>query len=136
MTEPESIAMVLEFLTLVCSEGRMRDWLGKEGRGFWLPLLSLLSNRPVENPSLSSLRWYHIDFMTLFKKKVKKVLDTKKVFIFYRCSKTSISYASLESAMIKFLSRCCWCHLENQKLLAELLTDVISQQRTTSSKKF
>lgn len=36
--------------------------------------------------------------------------------------------------MIKFLSRCCWCHLENQKLLAELLTDVISQQRTTSSK--
>ncbi|XP_017883088.1 baculoviral IAP repeat-containing protein 6 isoform X2 [Ceratina calcarata] len=108
MTEPESIAMVLEFLTLVCSEGRMRDWLGKEGRGFWLPLLSLLSNRPIENPSLSSLR----------------------------CSKTSISYASLESAMIKFLSRCCWCHLENQKLLAELLTDVISQQRTTSSTRY
>ncbi|XP_050487172.1 baculoviral IAP repeat-containing protein 6 isoform X2 [Bombus huntii] len=108
MTEPESIAMVLEFLTLVCSEGRMRDWLGKEGRGFWLPLLSLLSNRPVENPSLSSLR----------------------------CSKTSISYASLESAMIKFLSRCCWCHLENQKLLAELLTDVISQQRTTSNVRY
>ncbi|XP_076756528.1 BIR repeat containing ubiquitin-conjugating enzyme isoform X2 [Xylocopa sonorina] len=105
MTEPESIAMVLEFLTLVCSEGRMRDWLGKEGRGFWLPLLSLLSNRPIENPSLSSLR----------------------------CSKTSVSYASLESAMIKFLSRCCWCHFENQKLLAELLTDVISQQRTTSN---
>ncbi|XP_026296613.1 baculoviral IAP repeat-containing protein 6 isoform X3 [Apis mellifera] len=105
MTEPESIAIVLEFLTLVCSEGKMRDWLGKEGYGFWLPLLSLLSNRPVENPSLSSLR----------------------------CSKTSVSYASLESAMIKFLSRCCWCHLENQKLLAELLTDVISQQRTTSN---
>ncbi|XP_076233643.1 BIR repeat containing ubiquitin-conjugating enzyme [Calliopsis andreniformis] len=108
MTEPESIAMVLEFLTLVCSEGRMRDWLGKEGRGFWLPLLSLLSNRPIENPSVSSLR----------------------------CSKTSVSYASLESAMIKFLSRCCWCHLENQKLLAELLTDVISQQRTTSNTRY
>ncbi|XP_017761383.1 PREDICTED: baculoviral IAP repeat-containing protein 6 [Eufriesea mexicana] len=108
MTEPESIAMILEFLTLVCSEGRMRDWLGKEGFGFWLPLLSLLSNRPVENPSLSSLR----------------------------CSKTSISYAALESAMIKFLSRCCWCHLENQKLLAELLTDVISQQRTTSNVRY
>ncbi|XP_076667240.1 BIR repeat containing ubiquitin-conjugating enzyme isoform X2 [Andrena cerasifolii] len=108
MTEPESIAMVLEFLTLVCSEGRMRDWLGKEGRGFWLPLLSLLSNRPVENPSVSSLK----------------------------CLKTSVSYASLESAMIKFLSRCCWCHLENQKLLAELLTDVISQQRTTSNTRY
>ncbi|CAK9813280.1 Baculoviral IAP repeat-containing protein 6 [Anthophora quadrimaculata] len=108
MTEPESIAMVLEFLTLVCSEGRMRDWLGKEGRGFWLALLSLLSNRPIENPSLSSLR----------------------------CSKTGISYASLESAMIKFLSRCCWCHLENQRLLAELLTDVISQQRTTSNMRY
>lgn len=60
--------------------------------------------------------------------------DNKNLFVLYRCSKTSISYASLESAMIKFLSRCCWCHFENQKLLAELLTDVISQQRTTSSK--
>lgn len=52
----------------------------------------------------------------------------------YSCSKISTSYASLESAMIKFLSRCCWCHLANQKLLARLLTEVISQQRTTSSK--
>lgn len=51
-----------------------------------------------------------------------------------RCSKTNVSYAFLESAMIKFLSRCCWCHRANQKLLAELLMDVISQQRTTSSK--
>lgn len=57
MTKPESIAMVIEFLTLVCSEGRMRDWLGKEGRGFWLPLLSLLSNSPVENPSVSASRY-------------------------------------------------------------------------------
>lgn len=81
MTEPENIAMVLEFLTLVCSEGRMRDWLGKEGRGFWLPLLSLLSNRPVENPSLSSLRWCHIDFIYLYYlRKIKKELDTKKDF--------------------------------------------------------
>ncbi|KAG7200149.1 hypothetical protein KM043_000587 [Ampulex compressa] len=108
MTEPESIAIVLEFLTLVCSEGRMRDWLGKEGSGFWLPLLSLLSNRPIESPSVSSSR----------------------------CSKTSVSYASLENATIKFLSRCCWCHLANQKLLAELLTNVISQQRTTSNLRY
>ncbi|XP_033217381.1 baculoviral IAP repeat-containing protein 6 isoform X2 [Belonocnema kinseyi] len=102
MSEPESIAVVLEFLSLICSEGRMRDWLGKEGNEFWLPLLSLLSNRPVENPTSSSSR----------------------------CSKTSLSYRSLESAMIKFLSRCCWCHPANQKLLAELLTDVILQHRT------
>lgn len=60
--------------------------------------------------------------------------DDRNLFVLYRCSKTSVSYASLESAMIKFLSRCCWCHLENQKLLAELLTDVISQQRMTSSR--
>ncbi|XP_012256631.2 baculoviral IAP repeat-containing protein 6 isoform X2 [Athalia rosae] len=108
MTEPESISMVLEFLSLICSEGRMRDWLGKEGRSFWLPLLSLLSNRPIENPSVCSSR----------------------------CSKTSVSYSSLESAMIKFLSRCCWCHPVNQKLLAELLTDVISQQRTPLSVRY
>ncbi|KAM0728904.1 Baculoviral IAP repeat-containing protein 6 [Formica fusca] len=108
MTKPESIAIVIEFLTLVCSEGRMRDWLGKEGHGFWLPLLSLLSNRPIESPaSVAS-----------------------------SCSKTSASYASLESAMIKFLSRCCWCHFANQKLLAKLLIEVISQQRTTSNVRY
>ncbi|XP_016842826.1 baculoviral IAP repeat-containing protein 6 isoform X2 [Nasonia vitripennis] len=102
MNEPESIAIVLEFLSLICSEGKMRDWLGKDGSGFWLPLLTLLSDRPIENPSTSSLR----------------------------CSKTSISYAKLEAAMIKFLSKCCWCHPANQKLLAELLTEVIIQQKT------
>lgn len=102
MTEPENIAIVLEFLSLVCSEGRMRDWLGKEGSEFWLPLLSLLSNRPIENPSTS----------------------------LSRNSKTSLAYGTLESAMIKFLSKCCWCHPANQKLLAELLTDVILQHRT------
>jgi len=57
MTKPESIAVVIEFLTLVCAEGRMRDWLGEEGRGFWLPLLSLLSNRPIESPSASASRY-------------------------------------------------------------------------------
>jgi len=57
MTKPESIAIVIEFLTLVCAEGRMRDWLGEEGRNFWLPLLSLLSNRPIESPSASASRY-------------------------------------------------------------------------------
>ncbi|KMQ86964.1 baculoviral iap repeat-containing protein 6-like protein, partial [Lasius niger] len=90
------------------SEGRMRDWLGKEGHGFWLPLLSLLSNRPIESPAAAASS----------------------------CSKTSASYASLESAMIKFLSRCCWCHFANQKLLAKLLIEVISQQRTTSNVRY
>ncbi|XP_032684948.1 baculoviral IAP repeat-containing protein 6 isoform X6 [Odontomachus brunneus] len=108
MMRPDSIAMVIEFLMLVCSEGRMRDWLGKEGRGFWLPLLSLLSNRPIENSSASASR----------------------------CSKISASYTSLESAIIKFLSRCCWCHQANQKLLAELLTEVVSQQRMTSNVRY
>ncbi|XP_043273976.1 baculoviral IAP repeat-containing protein 6 isoform X1 [Venturia canescens] len=105
MTEPDSIAIVLEFLSLICSEGRMRDWLGKEGRDFWLPIVSLLSNRPVENPSLPLLRM-------------------------------NIAYSSLESAMIKFLSRCCWCHPNNQKLLSELLTNVILQQRTSPNVRY
>lgn len=56
MTEPDSIAVVLEFFSLVCSEAKMRDWLGKDGIGFWLPLLTLLSERPIENPSASSLK--------------------------------------------------------------------------------
>lgn len=62
MMRPDSIAMVIEFLMLVCSEGRMRDWLGKEGRGFWLPLLSLLSNRPIENSSASAPRYFPQSF--------------------------------------------------------------------------
>uniref|UniRef100_A0A0C9RVJ5 Dual E2 ubiquitin-conjugating enzyme/E3 ubiquitin-protein ligase BIRC6 n=1 Tax=Fopius arisanus TaxID=64838 RepID=A0A0C9RVJ5_9HYME len=105
MMDPDSVATVLEFLTLVCSEGKMRDWLGREGRGFWLPLASLLSNRPVENPSITFARM-------------------------------NVSYTRLESAMIKFLSRCCWCHPNNQKLLAELLTDVILQQRVSSNVRY
>ncbi|XP_034941309.1 baculoviral IAP repeat-containing protein 6 isoform X2 [Chelonus insularis] len=105
MMEPDSIAAVLEFLTLVCSEGKMRDWLGREGRGFWLPLASLLSNRPVENPSITFAR-------------------------------INVSYTKLESSMIKFLSKCCWCHPYNQKLLAELLTDVILQQRVSPNVKY
>ncbi|XP_066597963.1 baculoviral IAP repeat-containing protein 6 isoform X2 [Prorops nasuta] len=108
LTEPESIAMVLEFLTIVCSEGRMRDWLGREGSGFWLPLLLLLSNRPMGSASMSSLS----------------------------NSKANVAYGTLESAIIKFLSRCCWCHPANQKLLANLLTEVISQQRMISTVRY
>jgi baculoviral IAP repeat-containing protein 6 len=40
------------------------------------------------------------------------------------------SLSSLEAATVKFLSRCCWCHPTNQKLLAVVLCDVISQQRS------
>ena len=56
MTDPESIAIVLEFFSLVCSEGKMRNWLGKEGSNFWLPLLTLLSDRPIEKSCASTLR--------------------------------------------------------------------------------
>uniref|UniRef100_A0A1B6HP87 UBC core domain-containing protein n=2 Tax=Homalodisca liturata TaxID=320908 RepID=A0A1B6HP87_9HEMI len=47
-----------------------------------------------------------------------------------RCEMMSESLSSLESATVKFLSRCCWGHPTNQKLLANVLCDVISQQRT------
>lgn len=46
------------------------------------------------------------------------------------------SYARLESAMIKFLSRCCWCHSSNQILLAELLTNIILQQRASPNVRY
>ena len=101
MTNPESIAVILEFLSLVCSEGKMRDWLGKEGSGFWLHLLRLLCERPIENPSIYSAS-----------------------------TNMNLSYAKLETATIKFLSKCCWCHQDNQDLLAELLTEVIIQQNS------
>lgn len=78
MTRPENIAIVIEFLTLVCSEGRMRDWLGTEGRDFWLPLLSLLSNRPIESPSASASRYLHLYTEYLLFKKSKSY---KKFFL-------------------------------------------------------
>lgn len=60
-------------------------------------------------------------------------LYTSMYKFFYRCTKVSLSYAKLESAMIKFLSKCCWCHPANQKLLAELLTEVILQHQTPTN---
>lgn len=45
----------------------------------------------------------------------------------------SESVSALELATVKFLSRCCWCHPANQKLLANVLCDVISQQKTQGS---
>ncbi|KAL7288200.1 hypothetical protein TKK_0017750 [Trichogramma kaykai] len=104
MTDPESIAIVLEFLTLVCSESKMRDWLGSEGSAFWLPLLQLLCERQVDYPTASTAS----------------------------SSNLNLSYTKLESAIIKFLSKCCWYHEANQNLLAELLTQVIVQQKVPS----
>lgn len=45
-----------------------------------------------------------------------------------------MAYAKLESAMIKFLSKCCWCHPANQELLAGLLTQVIMHQNSACGK--
>jgi hypothetical protein len=70
MTKPKSITVMIEFLTFVCSEGKMRDWLGQEGHSFWLPLLSLLCSRPVENPSISAFRY--LDLIYSKKEKEKK----------------------------------------------------------------
>ncbi|CAB0044915.1 unnamed protein product [Trichogramma brassicae] len=108
MTDPESIAIVLEFLTLVCSESKMRDWLGSEGSAFWLPLLQLLCERQVDYPTASTAS----------------------------SSNLNLSYTKLESAIIKFLSKCCWYHEANQNLLAELLTQVIVQQKVPSGNVF
>lgn len=82
MTRPENIAIVIEFLTILCSEGRMRDWLGTEGRDFWLPLLSLLSNRPLESPSASALRYLHLRYGCLLSGKLKTQFFLE-IFWFY-----------------------------------------------------
>lgn len=104
MNDPENVAVILDFLTIVCFEGQMRDWLGTAGDSFWLPLLSLLGSRPVESPTKSSSK----------------------------STRTSASFERLESSVIKFLSKCCWGHPSNQRLLAEILIAVINQQRAPS----
>ncbi|KAJ9600172.1 hypothetical protein L9F63_009506, partial [Diploptera punctata] len=101
----DTMAMVLNFFAEVCAEGHMRDWLGSpEGSIFWLPLLSLLCN----------------------KSSCFEAGDES----YSRCELTSESFSALESATVKFLSRCCWCHPTNQQLLSKVLCDVISQQKT------
>nr|CAD7427713.1 unnamed protein product [Timema monikensis] len=105
MLRADTVAMVLHFFAEVCSEGLMRDWLGSpEGSVFWLPLLTLLCNKtdPVDLPTHPSTRY----------------------------DLSSELYSGLESATIKFLSRCCWCHPTNQQLLSVVLCDVIGQQKT------
>nr|CAD7407990.1 unnamed protein product [Timema poppensis] len=105
MLRADTVAMVLHFFAEVCSEGLMRDWLGSpEGSVFWLPLLTLLCNKtdPVDCPTHPSTRY----------------------------DLSSELYSGLESATIKFLSRCCWCHPTNQQLLSVVLCDVIGQQKT------
>ncbi|KDR13250.1 hypothetical protein L798_12638, partial [Zootermopsis nevadensis] len=106
MLRVDTMAMVLNFFAEVCAEGHMRDWLGSaEGSVFWLPLLSLLCNK--SNSADSG------DFEGQS-----------------RGDLTSESFSALESATVKFLSRCCWCHPSNQQLLSRVLCDVISQQKT------
>lgn len=68
MSDPDGIATVLEAFTYVCSEGEMRDWLGKEGSVFWFELLSLLSSRPLESPTSASSRYF---FSLTFLQKTK-----------------------------------------------------------------
>lgn len=104
MNDPENVAVILDFLSIVCFEGQMRDWLGTVGDCFWLPLLSLLGSRPVESPTKSSSK----------------------------STRTSASFERLESSVIKFLSKCCWGHPSNQRLLAAILIEVITQQRAPS----
>ncbi|PNF18833.1 hypothetical protein B7P43_G01653, partial [Cryptotermes secundus] len=105
MLRVDTIAMILNFFAEVCAEGHMRDWLGSpEGSVFWLPLLSLLCNK---SSSVDSDLEGHS-----------------------RCELTSESFSALESATVKFLSRCCWCHPSNQQLLSRVLCDVISPQKT------
>ncbi|XP_039282031.1 baculoviral IAP repeat-containing protein 6 isoform X3 [Nilaparvata lugens] len=102
----DAMGVMLKFLEEVCMAGQMRDWLGSpEGSIFWGPLLSLLCNKPTNEKSLQ----------------------------FCRCDVSSTLH-SLESATVSFLARCCWCHPNNQKLLAKVLSDVISQHKTTNHK--
>uniref|UniRef100_T1IPT5 Dual E2 ubiquitin-conjugating enzyme/E3 ubiquitin-protein ligase BIRC6 n=1 Tax=Strigamia maritima TaxID=126957 RepID=T1IPT5_STRMM len=97
----EFVAAILNFYVEVCNEGQMRDWLGgPEGSMFWLPLLTLLCN----NNST-------------------KVISNKE-----QSYLTSEVRSSIESAMLRLLSRCCWTHRTNQHLLAEVLCDVIRHQ--------
>ncbi|PSN56888.1 hypothetical protein C0J52_00682 [Blattella germanica] len=106
MLRVDTMAMVLNFFAEVCAEGHMRDWLGSpEGSVFWLPLLSLLCNKSNSN-------------------------DNGGDEVHSRCELPSESFSALESATVKFLSRCCWCHPTNQQLLSKVLCDVISQQKT------
>ncbi|XP_075222220.1 BIR repeat containing ubiquitin-conjugating enzyme isoform X2 [Lycorma delicatula] len=50
-----------------------------------------------------------------------------------RCEMMNDMLYKLESATVKFLSRCCWCHPNNQKLLSKVLCDVICRHKTSNN---
>ena len=91
----DTISSILYFFAEVCTESKMRDWLGSpDGSIFWTPLLALLSAAETLAPTRGEC------------------------------------YSRLEAAMVKFLSRCCWCHSSNQQLLARVLCNVIADHKT------
>lgn len=89
------ITKILDFLSQICTEGHMRDWLGSyEGSVFWEPLLTLLCNNKLQTSFLDD-------------------------------ESTNQPYLELEETVIKFLSNVTACHPKNQDTLTTNLISVI-----------
>ena len=108
------IAPVLDFFTELCSQLRMKNWLGSlEGSVFWTPLLTLLCNisaNQAQSHVLGSPRKH-------------QVLTTSQ-------------RSAVETATITFFSRCITCHQTNQKLLAQVICDVTCSRGTQTGMRF
>lgn len=86
---------ILNFLSEICSEGHMRDWLGSyEGSVFWEPLLTLLCNNKLQGSYLDD-------------------------------EITNQPFLELEETVIRFLSSVTSCHPKNQDTLTTNLISVI-----------
>lgn len=105
MSQLDKCKAILKFFADVCEEKVMRDWLGSfESSIFWSPLLNYLCNdcgRSTNNDD----------------RYVKTTSQLK-----------SESHAQLEEMCVKFLSKCCLCHNNNQLLLSKVLCEVIRKQ--------
>lgn len=97
MVNVVKVTEILDFMSEICSEGHMRDWLGSyEGSVFWEPLLTLLCNNKLQMQSSHSND------------------DT-----------SNQPYLELEETVIKFLSHVTSCHPKNQDTLTTNLISVI-----------
>ena len=108
------IASVLDFFTELCSQLRMKNWLGSsEGSVFWTPLLTLLCNisaNQAQSQTLGSPRKH-------------QVLTTSQ-------------RSAVETATIAFFSKCITCHQTNQKLLAQVICDVTCSRGSQTGLRF
>lgn len=144
MAELDKCKAILKFFADVSEEKLMRDWLGTyESSTFWSPLLNYLCN---EFNDVNEMTRVNDDSCDANRAKTNSTETSTTTTSKSKSTRTpsstpapttttkrtsqlkSESRAQLEETCVKFLSKCCLCHHDNQLLLSRVLCEVIRKQ--------